>query len=373
MQGSFRGSSALSFKEKLAMKTSTLVRLAVLACLTAALIFGAATDSLKPGKAPLKSAGPLAFGPDAVQFIGDSQGAQIVAIDTNDRTPGTARPFEIKGLNTKIAAVLGTAADQILVNDAIVNPISKNIYVSVSRGRGPDAAPVILRVDSAGKISEVPLDNAKFAAVGIANAAEGRNRQQAITDLRYVDGKVIVAGLSNEEFSSNLRAIPFPFQQAAQGAKIEIYHGSHGMFETNSPIRTFMPFTIKGEAYVLAAYTCTPLVKIPVSELKAGAKVKGTTIAELGAGNRPLDMIAYKKGGKDYILMANSSRGVMKLSADGLEKYTPITAPSDIAGVPYTTVKEWTGVQQLDKIDDNTAMVLAMAGNSLDLRAVALP
>jgi peptide-methionine (R)-S-oxide reductase len=30
----------------------------------------------------------------------------------------------------------------------------------------------------------------------------------------------------------------------------------------------------------MAAYTCTPLVKIPVADLKAGAKVKGTTIAE---------------------------------------------------------------------------------------------
>ena len=50
---------------------------------------------------------------------------------------------------------------------------------------------------------------------------------------------------------------------------------------------------------MLAAYTCTPLVKLPVSELKAGAHVKGTTIAELGNRNRPLDMIVYQKDGKD--------------------------------------------------------------------------
>jgi hypothetical protein len=101
--------------------------------------------------------------------------------------------------------------------------------------------------------------------------------------------------------------------------------------------------------------------------------VKGTTIAELGAGNRPLDMISYKKEGHDFILMANSSRGVMKLQADKLENYKPITAPSDIAGVPYQTVKDWKGVQQLDKMDDSTALVLADAGGSLNLRAVALP
>jgi hypothetical protein len=188
-----------------------------------------------------------------------------------------------------------------------------------------------------------------------------------------VDGKVLVAGLSNEEFSSNMRSIPYPFAQTAKGASIEIYHGSHGQFETNSPVRTFVPVTIKNQQYILAAYTCTPLVKIPVSELKAGAKVKGTTIAELGAGNRPLDMITYKKDGHDYILMANSARGVMKVDAAHLETYNAITAPTDITGVPYKTVNDWKGVVQLDKMDDKIAMVLQDSNGSLDLRGVALP
>jgi hypothetical protein len=51
----------------------------------------------------------------------------------------------------------------------------------------------------------------------------------------------------------------------------------------------------------------------PLASLKPGAKVTGTTIAELGNRNRPLDMIVYQKGGQDYLLMANNSRGVMKI------------------------------------------------------------
>jgi hypothetical protein len=357
------------------MRTSSLLRLVVLTCAAATFLFAAATDGMVSGKAPLKSAGPLAFGPDAVLFVGDSAGAQVVAIDTNDRAAsGAAAAFEIKGINQKIAAMLGTTADQILVNDAVVNPISKKIYLSVSRGRGPDAMPVILRVDAEGNISELPLTNAKFSTVAIADApSEAKTRMQTITEVRYVDGKVLVAGLSNEEFSSNMRSIPFPFAQAAKGASIEIYHGSHGQFETNSPVRTFVPVTIKNQQYILAAYTCTPLVKIPVSELKAGAKVKGTTIAELGAGNRPLDMITYKKDGHDYILMANSARGVMKVDAAHLETYSAITMPTDITGVPYKNVENWKGVVQLDKMDDKIAMVLQDSGGSLDLRGIAFP
>jgi hypothetical protein len=188
-----------------------------------------------------------------------------------------------------------------------------------------------------------------------------------------VNGNVIVAGLSNEEFSSTLRSIPYPFSNASKGAGIEIFHGAHGRFETNAPVRTFVPYTIENKPHLLAAYTCTPLVKTPVSDLKPGAKVKGTTIAELGNRNKPLDMIVYKKDGKEYILMANSSRGVMKLPTEKLESYEPITARTEKQGVPYETIATLKGVTQLDKLDDANALMLMDDSGSLDLRSVPLP
>jgi hypothetical protein len=356
---------------------------AVVLCLTAAVVFGASSASLTMGKAELKSAGPLAFGPDGVLFIGDSSAGAIVALDTADQKPCPVTPckVEIKAINQKIAALLGTSPDQILINDMAVNPISKNVYISVSRGRGPDAMPVILRANAAGKITELTLDNIKHSMVSLPDApspalkdGRGQNpRLETITHVAFVNGNVIVAGLSNEEFSSTLRSIPFPFQQAAKGSSIEIYHGSHGRFETNAPVRTFVPFTLNHQAYILAAYTCTPLVKIPVSELKPGAKVKGTTIAELGNHNRPLDMIAYQKDGKDYILMANSSRGVMKLQANSLDSYKAISAQTEITGVPYETIASLKGVQHLDRFDDTNAMLLMDNEGSLDLHTIPLP
>ena len=346
-----------------------LTMLPVAVCCAAFLAFGAST--MQTGKASLKSAGALAIGPDGVLFVGDSAGATIYALDVNDRTSVTsAGPVEVKGINEKIGAMLGTAADQILIQDVVVNPRSKNIYLSVSRGRGADAIPVILRVDTAGKISEISLDNIKHASVTLSDSpSQERQRMETITQLKYVDGKVLIAGLSNEEFSSSLRSIPYPFQEASKAAGIEIFHGSHGRFETNAPIRTFVPYEINNQLSILAAYTCTPLVRIPVSELKSGNKVKGTTIAELGAGNRPIDMIVYQKGGKNFILMANNSRGVMKLTADHLDSYKPIVAHTEITGVPYETVASLKGVTQLDKFDDSNALVLMGS----DLRTVPLP
>lgn len=346
--------------------------------LAAAIALGASPAGFKAGKAELKSAGPLAFAPDGVLLVADTLGGAIVAIDTEDRAKAPGTDIHVTGLADQLASLTGTRPDQILVNDMAVNPISKNVYLSLSLGKGPDALPSIVKIDRAGKLSAVVLDNVKHSMVRLVDAPEGTDargnnrRMESITDLAYVDGKVVIAGLSNEEFSSNLRAVPYPFQEAAKGASIEIYHGQHGKFETNSPIRTFVPYKINNESHILAAYTCTPLVKIPVSQLKAGNKVKGTTIAELGNRNRPLDMIVYTKAGKNYLMMANSSRGVMKMSADGLEQFGPITAQTEKQGVPYDTLKELTGVQQLDKINDSSALILVSEGGVMDIRTIPL-
>lgn len=363
------------------MKLLGIRLLAVALCVVPALAAANLTANLKTGKAAIKSAGPLAFGPDGLLFVADAADAAVYAIDTQDTKSG-APAADVQAINEKVAAFLGTAPDQILINDVAINPVSKKAYLSVARGRGPDAAAVILRVDSKGKIEELGLDSVKFAKVALPNApsAEAKDRrgqslrQEAITDLAYADGKVIVAGLSNEEFASNLRVIPFPFAAADNGAAVEIFHGAHGRFETNAPVRTFVPYTIQNQPHILAAYTCTPLVKFPLSDLKPGKKVMGTTIAELGNRNRPLDMIVYKKGSSEYILLNNSSRGVMKLPLEKIESYQGITKQTDVTGVPYETIASLKGVEHLDKLSDTDAMMLIRAeSGSLDLKRVALP
>ena len=352
---------------------------------TPAAVGGDAIASLKAGKPALQSAGVIAFGPDGILLVGDSKSAKIFALDTGDRSSSMGK-VDVAGINAKIAGMLGTAPDQILINDMVVNPISKNVYMSVSRGRGPDATPVIVSVNSAGKISELDLANIKHSSADIpnpvGNEAKDRRgnsmRMQAVTDVGYLDGKVFVAGLSNEEFASNLRVLDFPFNGVSDGTSVEIFHGNHGRWETRSPVRTFLPYEIMAEPHLLAAYTCTPLVKFPVKDLKPGTKLVGTTIAELGNHNRPLDMIKYTKDGSHHVLMSNSARGVMKMSTKGLENFEAITEPladAAIAGLPYETIKELEGVTQLDKLDDTHAVILVAKaeGGPVDLKTIALP
>src|SRR4030095_2769596 len=75
------------------------------------------TGSLTAGKADLQSAGVMTFGANGVLYVADSLGAMIYAIDTQDRTPSTAESMNVTGLRDKIAGLLGTTPDQVLVND----------------------------------------------------------------------------------------------------------------------------------------------------------------------------------------------------------------------------------------------------------------
>jgi hypothetical protein len=341
------------------------------------------TSGMTDGKPGFKSIGPLAFGPEGILFAGDTKGASIFAVATGDTNPTPApETLKIDAINEKIAAVLGSSANDILINDISVNPLSHAIYIAVSRGRGPDAVPVLVRVKSDGKPEVVSLEKVKFSQAQLPDAPNddpkhrgGSQRLQSITDIAFFQDHVLIAGLSNEEFGSTFREITFPFKTVDNGTTVEIYHGSHGQFETKSPIRTFVPFNVGNEPQLLAAYTCTPLVQFPIKDIRPGAKVKGKTIAELGNHNRPIDMIVYHKGGKDYLLLANQARGVMKMGTDQIRNAEAITAPvSETKGLPFETIKDWTGVLHLDEFDANRALVLRSGpGGTANLEALPLP
>lgn len=341
----------------------------------------AAKMKLKTGTPDIKSAGKLAFGPDGLLFVGDTQNAAIYAFDTGEPSTSAKRAaVNVAGIDKKIAAALGAETGDILINDVKVNPKTGTVYLSVSRGRGPHGTPAILRVGADGKLSSLSLKKARYAKAALPNAPKPggtgrRNRRaQSITDLAVIDNNLIVAGLSNEEFASKLRVIPIPFDDPSRGASVEIFHGSHGRLETRSPVRTFVPYIIDGKPHVVAGYTCTPLVTFPIGNLKDGKKFQGKTVAELGNHNTPLDIITYKKGGKDYFLTANDRRGVMKIAADNISKIQAIKKRvRDTAGLKYETVAGLKGVVQLDKLSDTQAVILVKGKGGYDLKTIDLP
>src|SRR6185436_13082529 len=98
--------------------------------------------------------------------------------------------FKLENADQKIAALLGTKADDITINDVVVEPGTNVAYASVTRGKGPTAEPAIVRVDGKGNLSLLPLDKVAYSRVSIANApadapakgGKASSRQQSITD-----------------------------------------------------------------------------------------------------------------------------------------------------------------------------------------------
>jgi hypothetical protein len=118
-----------------------------------------------------------------------------------------------------------------------------------------------------------------------------------------------------------------------------------------------------GKSYLVAAYNCTPLVTIPLDDLKDGAHIRGKTVAELGYGNTPAQMISYTKTeqgkAEDFLLLVNFSRvanliPVSELEAagtrPGIEKNVPFGQITglDVAQVPLA------GTLRLDNLDEKS-------------------
>jgi hypothetical protein len=366
-------------------KTGSVLAVAFVIALPAAMRTTTAETAGVTGVGPaFETIGPLTFSPDGILFAADPQAASVVALDLGPvAAGGTPGAKTIAKIDEQIAALLGTDVREIAITDLAVHPRTRHAYLSVMRGQGRNASAVLMRVDGAGTLEAIALDRVKYSKVTLPNppdinvANPARNpRDSSITDMAFIDGRLYVAGLSNEEFSSKLRAVAYPFTAVDTGTSVEIYHGNHGAFETRSPVYTFVPYRLDNELNLIAGYLCTPLVRFPVSSLQPGAKILGTTIAELGNRNRPLDMVVYRKDGKEYLLMSNNSRGVMKIPTAGFVGAEQITTPveTETRGVPFETVTAMRGVEQLDLLNDTQTIVLARSeAGALNLDVLALP
>jgi hypothetical protein len=343
---------------------------------------------LQVGTPGIQSVGPITFGPDDILFVADNASAKVFAIDVADPSGDGASngPFDFDNVDTRLSAFLGCNPEEVGIRDMAVHPRTHNVYLSVMRGHGDAAQPAIVRIDVLdGSLSDVSWDNVPFAAAEITNApgedddrvhielpegSEGEEidvggrklriwkrpaRTATVTDMSYVDGTLLVAGMSNEEFASNLRRIPFPFSGQLDDNSLEIFHVSHGKWETAAPIKTFVPYE-EGRS-ILASYTCTPVVHFPLTELTAGTKATGRTVAELGPMNQPLDMVSFSQEDDEYLLVSNSRHGLIKIACRDIDVQPGLTEPRTPVGVPRE-VESLNGVTRLDNL--NPTYVLAL-------------
>lgn len=350
------------------------------------------TKDFVRGPVPVMSMSVLSFGPEGILFVGDSKAGKLYALDLEDRAKNDSKEaFVLEDIEPKLAALLGTDTRGVVIHDVAANPLSQNIYLSVSRAdakqisfwRQPNDlgyANILLRVTPKGEISEVSLQNIRHSAADVPQIiSEGKEnwrksdeRTDAITDIAYADGKLYIAGLSNEEFASVLRVLEFPFAKDGkknQYSTIEVYHVAHGKSETEAPIRTLHPYTYQGQSYILAAYTCTPFVSIPVGELKNGQHVKAKTLGEFGYGNMPVDIIQYRNGDKDFLLMSSTAKALIRIDAGEIPKQEkgltePLGDDEYAVGLPHAVLSK-IGITQIDNYNADHVLLLQRMPNGM--------
>jgi len=293
-------------------------------------------------EADIKFAGALTFSPDGMLFVGDNINGAIYAFDlpAKKRTAGV-NAVKIDNIDSRIANLLGVGSAAIEINDLAVHPLSQDIYISVSRIGNHVSRPALLRVDQQNQVQLVDLSSLSFTRQSLANFPEQHTTFKArglmgapptpkdlakgeiklsslaIMDMEFYNGELFVAGVAYDNFLSTLRRLPFPFNGEQSITKVETYHIAHDQYETRAPIRAMSVQMIGGKAQLVAAYTCSPLVLIPLDKLKNGAKIAAHTIGDIGNG-QPVDMIPYTFKEQTMLFVTNNSRSPQVIPVSGL-------------------------------------------------------
>ena len=320
----------------------------------------------------INSISRLAAGPENVLFVADWKSARVHAITL---PPAAQKPtgttFNVLDLDSVLSKQVGGA--KITVEDMVVRPGTAEVYIAVSYGAAKTPALIVVTSDQ--KARRVDLKAAKSTSIALRDAPtsnykfwrETPERSFTVTDMKWRDGELFLAGLSNQDFASTLRRIKYPFDSQQSVMSVEIFHTGHNLIETRAPIRAMSFATWGGKPYLVAAYTCTPIVTIPLEDLKDGAHIRGRTIAELGYGNTPADMISYSKTAEgkteDFLLLVNFERGANVIpvseveaasSRPGMDKIVPY---GQIAGMDVTSAP-LAGVMRVDNLDAKSFIVV---------------
>ncbi|MFP6686241.1 MAG: hypothetical protein VB934_16100 [Polyangiaceae bacterium] len=321
----------------------------------------------------------LAFGPAGVLLIGDGDKDRIVAVATGDTDPASAAGntfVKIDNIVQRVADAFGGGATpgDIKLDDIVVNPISKRVYLAATRQSNKDHA--LYSMDGAGTLFAVDLSNVTYATIayGAVDMIEG----STIVEIAWTDTHVVASALEQSWTYSQMVTIALPFTHGAATTvgTTKVYHRAHKKWETHAPINSFTTYVDNGAPYIAGGFTCTPLVRYPVSLLAQGmTQAEGATPFDYGSQKHTRDLIYYKNANGAYLLanlahfqnytFAVRAKSALFTSATDLNE----TAPVVLNGSQQPTHGD---VERVNALDNAHRIVKRDDGNVILYRGTAL-
>jgi hypothetical protein len=335
--------------------------------------------SFSLGNPKLNSIIALDFGPNNFLFIGDNAGMKIVAIEINKTKINTSNLYDILAVREKIAKQMGVDKSELKIEDIAVHPVNKSIFFGITRTIKKKKQAVLFVLTDEG-LHEFDLDKVKYSQKTLSDAPSKSakifgnypKRRWTITDLHFVNNEVVISGLSNEEFSSSLRRIAFPFSKTSSTTSLQAYHVTHRANETHAPVASFTPVKSQNKWHLIAGYSCTPLVSFQWDKIDGSTKLIGRTIAELGAGNIPTGIISYKYKGKNHIMIGNHRHSLIRFSSEDLMNTKEIKYPSRFMGAKRKTTNIGSVTEIVDFDAEHFLVIINDKNkNSINLKVIA--
>ena len=311
----------------------------------------------------------MKFDADGLLYAADAKNNELVALATVDKK-GKALPVQVPDLGAQLSRLLGSTPQDVVINDIAVHPTSFAVYLSA--GKKGTAESRLFRVAADKKVLEVPVGELKKAAVKLPEGTQP-------FDVAVTAKNVILSSSGRDRtFSSELHRVPLPLAEGKMAnAQTELYHASHKAWETKAPLVAITAFTMGGKEYIVGATKCTPVVRIPVDEIGDKAKVKTTTLLELGGGNSPVSMMVYGQGPTQTLLLTHAKSaqdGAYKVPGAVLAEGTKINEQAqNRGGKNAESIAAFKNAKKAALFGPTMAVAVIDNGGSLSLATLPLP
>ncbi|MEM9192413.1 MAG: hypothetical protein AAGF12_24785 [Myxococcota bacterium] len=343
--------------------------------------------------ATVRSISAMVLAPDGRLVVADWRSGLLHVLELPD-TPSNDAPrrYNIRDLDIQLGTLVGVRPESVRVSALVHQADLHRVVLAVTAPQSAAKTVHLVVGDADGSFRSFDPSALRISSIGIEDLPPDvriwdrfETRSFTVTDMMFYEGSLLLTGLANSSFVSTFRRVHYPFRgtTVAAGTSLEMFHPIHDQLETRAPIRAFTVIDVEGEPTLLGAYTCTPLVTVPLAELRAEARVRAKTVAELGFAGTPLAVIPFdlERDGQtsSWVLVANSSKTADLLRLEdvrenargpGLSKM--VHAPFEVQAGIRSLAMPITGVQRLVDQDARCFLALRRAVDSSRLELVSI-